>query len=89
MNYYAKNLVAGIKDQDEFVAFREAIGKLKELNQQLLMKLTSGLDEKRKQHLKEIFQSQRVVVNPNEGSTLTRKMVKTVARKVANIKPPQ
>ncbi len=83
-------MISDIKNQDEFVAFREAINKLKELNQPLLLKLVNSLYEKTKDYLKEIMKTQRVAITQNAGNTMTeaRKVVKTVGRKIANVPQP-
>lgn len=76
-----KHLTSDIKGQDEFTAFRDTITLLKQQKPQLLVQLVGQLVEKKKEYMKEVLQSQRVMLNETQGITGARKMVKTVSRK--------
>ena len=86
MNSYASELIAGIKAEDEFATFREAFAKFKEQNQAYLVKIAENLSEIKKEFLKDVLQSHRVVLDQAEGTTQARKIVKVSGAKVANVK---
>jgi len=57
---------------------------LKEGNPKALQSFIASLPESKRDQLKQILNSQRVVLNPDEGKTQARKIVKARGRKVAN-----
>jgi hypothetical protein len=58
---------------------------MKEINEQLIFELVNKLPEAKKEYLKVVLNSQRVVVQAKAGKTETeaRKIVRPKARKVA------
>lgn len=83
MDYFA----SGINTQDEFSAFRQAVFALKESNEGALRNLLDQLPESKKEYLRGVFNSQRVVVKEKSGETEARKIVRVRARKVATNLP--
>ncbi len=82
MNCYASELIAGIKNEDEFTAFRMTLKKVKESNSELLNEIAASLSELKKKFLEEVVFSQRVVLN-QAGTTEARKVVRPIGKKVA------
>jgi len=71
------------KKQDEFAYFKTALRELRDRNPKALDELLNSLPEFKKNSLKDILFSQRVVVDEAEGKSQARRIVKPRARKVA------
>lgn len=71
-----------MKKQDEFGQFREAIGKVKEINQDFLVGMYNKLSTSKQEHFKQVIYSQRI--QTQEGKETARKIVKARARKTAD-----
>jgi len=74
--------------KDEFQLFREALYVVRDFDQKILDRLFEWLQSNKREYLKEILQSQRVLVDKGDGRTESeaRKIVKPRGRKVAQSK---
>lgn len=79
-------MISAIKTEDEFAAFRDTFTSLKQSNPELLEKLGMSLPEKKRELMKEILHSRRIVLSHTLGQTEARKVVKPLSRKVADVK---
>jgi len=75
-----------VTKRDEFIFFRESVFSIKEKNENLLLELVKKLPSTKREYLKQILHSKRVVVEEKNGhqETEARKIVKARTRKVAN-----
>jgi len=72
--------------RDEFLIFREAVFAVRDKNENILLELVKKLPSNKREYLKQILHSKRVVVDNKNGQeeTEARKIVKAKGRKVAN-----
>jgi hypothetical protein len=72
--------------KDEFLIFREAVFNVRDKNENILLELVKKLPSNKREYLKQILHSKRVVVDNKNGQeeTEARKIVKAKGRKVAN-----
>ena len=75
-----------ITKRDEFLIFRESVFAIREKNEGILLELVKKLPANKREYLKQILHSKRVVVDEKNGQqeTEARKIVKAKTRKVAN-----
>lgn len=76
---------SGLSTEDEFKFFKEAVYTLQGIDEASLMTLMEQLPANKKDYLREVFNSQRIVVKNKSGKAATeaRKIVKPKGRKIA------
>lgn len=79
MEYFESDL----KEKDEFAYFKEAVYAVRRNNEQVLSELVNKLPNNKRDYLRDILNSQRIIVDAQGEKTEARKIVKAKARKVA------
>jgi len=69
-----------IKKKDEFLYFKDFILKFKTENEEYFKQIFSKMSENSKSYLRNSFQKERVVIDPTEGVTQARRIVKIKKR---------
>ena len=72
-----------LKQKDEFLIFQDYFLKMKDNDNARTMEIIDKLPKEKKEFLRVTLQSKRIFINPNEGKSEARRIVKPKARKVA------
>ena len=79
-----KLLATALKKQDEFEFFKKGVSAMRDNRIEALKELVESLPDKKKLFLNDVLMSQRIELK-NTGRLEARKIVKSAARKVANV----